>query len=178
MCHKPSTKEQLPITFPIMECLHIVLSKHPGNYKIIMIWAACWYFGLLRVSEFTTSSPDHFDSSTDLLLSDVALGNHTSPTTIQIMLKQSKNDQFRTGTTICLDKTTYTVCPVYALVQYLVIRGGTPGPLFLLPNNQSLTRELFSSALKKAFQELHMDHRKFNTHSFRIGAATSAKHAG
>ena len=65
-----------------------------------------------------------------------------------------------------------------ALVQYLAVRGGTPGPLFLLPNNQSLTRALFSSALKKAFQELHMDHRKFNTHSFRIGAATSAKRAG
>ena len=115
---------------------------------------------------------------TYVLLSDVALDNRTSPTTIQITLKQSKNDQFRTGTTICLGKSTYTVCPVDALVQYLAVRGGTPGPLFLLPNNQSLTRALFSSALKKAFQELHMDHRKFNTHSFRIGAATSAKRAG
>ena len=118
-----------------------------------MIWAACClaYFGFLRVSEFTTSSPDHFDSSTDLQLSDVALDNRTSPTTIQITLKQSKNDQFRTGTTICLGKSTYTVCPVDALVQYLAVRGGTPGPLFLLPNNQSLTRALFSSALRKAF---------------------------
>ena len=176
--HQP--KERLPITFPIMEHLYIVFSKHPGNYKDIRIWAACClaYFGLLRVSEFTTSSPDHFDSTTDLLLSDVALDNRTSPTTIQITLKQSKNDQFRTGTTICLGKSTYTVCPVDALVQYLAVRGGTPGPLFLLPNNQSLTRALFSSALKKAFQELHMDHRKFNTDSIRIGAATSAKRAG
>ena len=110
-----------------MEHLRIVLSKHPGNYKDIMIWVACClaYFGLLRVSEFTTSSPDHFNSSTDLLLSDVALDNRASLTTIQITLKQSKNDQFRAGTTICLGKTTCAICPVDALVQYLAIRGGT-----------------------------------------------------
>ena len=146
-----------------------------------MIWVACYlaFFGLLRVNEFPTLSPDCFDSSTDLLLSDVALDNHASPTTIQITLKQSKNDQFKAGTTICLGKTTHAVCPVDALVQYLAIRGGTPGSLFLLPNNQSLTTALFRLALNKAFiQELHMDHHQFNTHSFRIGADTSAKHMG
>ena len=74
-----------------------VFSKHPGNYRDFMIWAACCfaYFGLLRVSEFTTSSPDHFDPSVDLLLSDVAIDNPTSPSLIQITIKQSKGDQFR-----------------------------------------------------------------------------------
>ena len=74
------TRERLPITFPIMERLHAVFAKHPGNYRDIMIWAACClaYFGLLRVSEFTTSSPNHFDLSTDLLLSDVAIDNQAS----------------------------------------------------------------------------------------------------
>ena len=75
-------------------------------------------------------------------------------------------------------KTIHAICLVDVLVQYLAIRGGTPGPLFLLPNNQSLTGASFRSALKKAFQELHMDHHQFNTHSFRNGAATSAKRAG
>ena len=142
-----------------------------------MIWAACClaYFGLLRVSEFTTSSPDCFDPSTDLLLSDVALDNRASPTFIQIILKQSKGDQFRKGTKIYLGKTTHAVCPVHALVQYLAMRGGTPGPLFLFPNNKLLTRRSFSAALNEALKELRMDPRHFNTHSFRIGAATSAK---
>ena len=46
-----------------------------------MIWAACCLacFGLLRVSEFTTPSPDRFDPTTALLLSDVALDNRKSP---------------------------------------------------------------------------------------------------
>ena len=176
--HQP--RERLPITFPIMTRLQTVFSKHPDNYRDVMIWAACClaYFGLLRVSEFTTSSPDDFDPSTDLLLSDVALDNRASPTLIQITLKQSKGDQFRRGTRICLGKTTHAVCPVHALVQYLARRGGTPGPQFLLPNNKSLTRESFSAALDGALKELHMDPGHFNTHSFRIGAATSAKRAG
>ena len=89
--HQP--RERLPITFPIMVYLHVVFSNHTSNYRDMMIWAACClaYFGLLRVSEFTTSSPDHFDPSTDLLLSDIALDNRASPTLVQITLKQSKD---------------------------------------------------------------------------------------
>ena len=80
-----------------------------------MIWVACClaYFGHLRVCDFTTSSPDHFDSYADLLLLDVALDNCASPTTIQM---QSKNDQFRTQTTIHLGKATHAVFPVDALI--------------------------------------------------------------
>ena len=84
----------------------MVLSQHLGNDNNIMIWAACClaYFGLLRVSEFTTPSPDRFDPTTDLLLSDVAVDSCNSPTTIQITLKKAKNDQFRKGHTIYLGK--------------------------------------------------------------------------
>ena len=175
-----SPKERHPITFPIMERLHSVLTKHSGNYYNLMIWAACCtaYFGLLRVSEFTTSSPNHFNASTDLLLSDIALDSHAEPQVIRITLKQSKTDQYRKGTHVYLGKTSHQVCPVKALTQYLTRRGSKPGPLFILPTNQSMTRVMFSTALKKAFQKLNMHPHHFNTHSFRIGAATSAKRAG
>jgi len=113
-----------------------------------------------------------------LLLSDVALDNTEFPTLIQITLKQSKGYQFRKGSQICLGKTGHVICPVHALVQYLVNRGGTPGPLFVWPNHKALTRTSFSSALNKALKQLNMDPHQFNTHSFRIGAATSAKQAG
>ena len=85
-------RERLPITFLIMAHLNFVFSKHPGNYRDIMIWAVCClaYFGLLRVSKFTVSSPNHFDPSMDLLLMDVAIDNRASPSLIQITLKQSK----------------------------------------------------------------------------------------
>ena len=70
-----------------------------------MIWAACClaYFGLLRVSEFSSSAHDHFDPSMDLL-SDVALDNRASQSLIQITIKHSKGDQFRKGEQISLEK--------------------------------------------------------------------------
>ena len=173
-------RDRQPITFPIMQRLQSVFVKYPSTYFNTMIWAACClaYFGLLRVSEFTTQSPDYINHSRDLLLADVALDSHTSPQMVRLTIKQSKTDQFRQGTYVYLGKTDHRVCPVMVLVQYLAKRGGKPGPLFMLPNNKALTRENFCAALNKAFQELEMSPCTFNTHSFRIGAATSAKQAG
>ena len=163
MTYQP--RERLPITFPIIMHLHQTFTNNSSNHRDVMIWAACYlaYFGLLRVSELTSSARDHFDLSMDLLLSNVALDNRASPSLIQITIKHSKGDQFKKGERICLGKTTHAVCPVRALVKYLARRGGTSGPLFVWPNNKALTRASFSSAINKAFQKLHMDPHDFNT---------------
>ena len=124
------------------------------------------------------SLPDHYDPSADLLLSDVALDNHSSPSLIQITIKESKGDQFKKGAQIYLGKTTHAICPVHALVHRLTRRGSAPGPLFLFSDKKWLTRGTFSTALNRALVELQMDPSKYDTHSFRIGAATSAKQAG
>jgi len=58
------------------------------------------------------------------------------------------------------------------------MRGGIPGPLFLFCDNESLTRASFYAALDRVLKELHLDPSLFNTHSFRIGAVTSAEQAG
>ena len=170
--------ERQPITFPIMKRLHTVLTKHTGSLNSKMIWAACCiaYFGLLRVNEFT--SPNHSNTTNTLQLADVALDSHTSPKIIQLTLHQSKTDQFRKGSHIFLGATSHYVCPVQALLQYLKNRGSRPGPLFILTNRKALTGSMFRTALKKALKELNLNPSSFNTHSFRIGAATSAKQAG
>ena len=41
-----------------------------------------------------------------------------------------------------------------------------------------LTRQLFSKFLDNILDKLHLKCDQYNTHSFRIGAATSAKEAG
>ena len=78
LTHSP--KERHPITFQIMEQIHSLLSNHADNYYNLMIWAACCtaYFGLLRVSEFTTSSPKHSNSLIDLFLSSIAVDSHVA----------------------------------------------------------------------------------------------------
>ena len=87
-------------------------------------------------------------------------------------------DQFRHGHTIYLGRTGHSVCPVQAMVAYLVVRGSQPDALFMERDGTVLTRQLFSRALKDIFDELKLNYCDFNTHSFRIGAATTANQAG
>ena len=179
-CVTKSPKTRQPITFKILEGVRSVLLKHPCTQDDLMIWAACCiaFFGLLRVSEFTTPTQTHFNPSSHLSLSDIALDSHTSPQVIRITLKQSKTDQLRQGTHLYLGKTGHRVCPIGAIIPYLIARGNRPGPLFMQKNGKMLTRSMFNVAIHKVLLELKLNPQSFNTHSFRIGAATSAKQSG
>ena len=70
------------------------------------------------------------------------------------------------------------VCPVNALLQYIGVRSSTAGPLFIFHNGQFLTRPLLVSHLQRALQQAGLEHKYFNGHSFRIGAATTAAQCG
>jgi len=82
------------------------------------------------------------------------------------------------GNQTCLGKSSHKFCPVKTLVQYLIVQGSTPGPLFLLPNKKALKRVYFSKILHNVFEELSMSPHQFNTRSFQIGVSTTAKQAG
>ena len=77
-----------------------------------------------------------------------------------------------------LSRTDQPVCPVTALLPYLAVRGPKPGPLFLMKNQQYLTPPMFRSSLFRILEGIGIPTQQYNTHSFRIGAATSAKAAG
>ena len=136
------------------------------------------FFGFLRVSEFTVPSQYGYDHAYHLSLTDVTLDNRRSPKVIQLHIKQSKTDPFREGASIFLPKCHKDICPVHAMVDYLIVRGQQEGPLFLWPDGTMLTRHLFASALRTIMRNLNLSTQLYNTHSFRIGAATSANRAG
>ena len=146
----------------------------------MMLWAACCtaFFGFLRVGEMTVPSQDAYDSSIHLSLDDVALDSRTTPTILWLKIKQSKTDPFRKGAKLCLGRTESVVCPIKALLPYLAIRRSAPGSLFISESGVSLTRAQFKTLLSAALKRAGLDHSKYNTHSFRIGAATSAKAVG
>ena len=175
-----SVRVRLPITVEIMHQIHSVLSKCPTEYEGMMLWAACCtaFFGFLRVGEMTTPSQDACDSSVHLSLGDVALNSRITPTIVWLNIKQSKTDPFRKGAKLCLGRTESVVCPVKALLPYLAIRGSAPGSLFLLEGGVPLTRAHFKTLLSATLKKAGLDDLKYNTHSFRIGAATSAKAVG
>ena len=175
-------RTRLPITSSIMFKIRSALAATPQDYNHIMLWAACClaFFGFLHCSEFTvpTQEPESFDEAAHLSYKDVSVDSWHNPQLISIRIKQSKTDPFRKGVTLMLSKTDRPVCPVTALLPYLAIRGSKHGPLFLMANQQYLTPLLFRSSLFRILQNIGISTHDYNTHSFRIGAATSAKAAG
>ena len=63
---------------------------------------------------------------------------------LRLCIKASKTDPFRRGTFIHIDPGKPPLCAVDALLQYLNLRGDSPGPLFLLQSGQPLTRSLLT----------------------------------
>lgn len=169
-----------PITLQIMEGIKGVLLQQPHNYHNIMMWAACClaFFGFLRSSEFTTHSTTEYDPEVHLSTDDLAVDSKIKPQLLRVVIKQSKTDPFRQGVTLYLGKTGSPICPVDSLLPYLAVRGNRPGPLFVLSDGRMLTRQLFSTSLNNILDVLGLDRGQYNTHSFRIGVATSAKEAG
>ena len=97
---------------------------------------------------------------------------------VQITIKQSKTDPFRQGVQLYLGKTDTCLCPVKEMWAYLATRDAIPGPLFKLANTQGLTRQEFSARLTRILTAAGVPVKGYTTHSFRIGAATTAKEAG
>jgi len=144
-----------------------------------MLWAACClaFFGFLRVSEFTVPSKTEYDTSCHLCPSDIAVDNRKYPRLFKVTIKESKTDPFRKRVHIYLGATDRFVCPILGVLPYLAARGNKPGPLFITENGDGLTRQTFSVLLNSTLSKLHQDNRNYNTHSFRIGAATTAAQA-
>ena len=70
------------------------------------------------------------------------------------------------------------LCPVVALLAYLVVRGGAPGPLFCHPDGRPLTRSQVVVAIRQALVTLGLDSHLYAGHSFRTGTATTAAECG
>ena len=96
---------------------------------------------------------------------------------LRLCIKASKTDPFRRGTFIHIDPGKPPLCAVDALLQYLNLRGDSPGPLFLLQSGQPLTRSLLTSWLRQIMDNAGIQG-TFSSHSFRIDAATVAARNG
>lgn len=172
-------RTRLPITLQLMHNIKGLLSQQPSSYDNIMLWATCCmaFFGFLRVSEFTVPNQGDYDESTHLSLNDISIDNRCNPRLVKVHIKQAKTDPFRQGVDIYLGATDNPICPVSGILPYLAVRGTQPGPLFITNDGKYLTRLLFSTRIDALLESLHVDTSQYNTHSFRIGAATTAAQA-
>ena len=87
-----SPRIRLPITLIILSDMLTVLQHQPTSHNNLMIWAASClaFFGFLHSSELTVPSQDTYDLSIHLSVNDVVVDNRSSPTMIQVAIKQSK----------------------------------------------------------------------------------------
>ena len=126
------------------------------------------------------SAPEvgEFDPRQHLTVQDKTVDNKQNPKVLSVRIKQSKTDPFCQGVSIYLGKTGSPLCPVSALLSYLVVRGSGEGPLFRLKDGQPLTRPRLVSLLRKALASVGLVPGNYAGHSFRSGAATTAAACG
>ena len=142
-----------------------------------MLWSTCClaFFGFLQASEFTAPSPSNYLPGCTLLVSDI---NIDIDSNLYVRIKMSKVDPFRQGHVLLIAPTNTPLCAVSAMWFFLQCRGNSPGPLFKFADCTFLTRNKLNFFMKSWLSPLHLDTNRFSSHSFRIGAASTAAVAG
>ncbi|GAV07321.1 hypothetical protein RvY_17167 [Ramazzottius varieornatus] len=138
-----------------------------------LYWCACCFgfFGFLRASEFTTAPHSSFQSSQHTLIF-----HNITTTADRSLVLHLPHSKFASNERIVLLPTDRSICPFRAYMSYLPFRRELDDqypPFFMFPDKSFLSYTIFNSAIKSFLQDLSDSH-LCSTHSFRIGAATSA----
>ncbi len=124
------TRIRMPITPAILAKIHTYMRPKARDYDTIMTWAAATlcFFGFFRAGEITVPSCTTFNPSRHLAWGDVIVDNPASPQVIKVNLKISKSDQLGKGADVFIGSTSSSLCPVAAVLAYMVTSGNTDGP--------------------------------------------------
>jgi hypothetical protein len=167
-----ATHTRLPRSPVTLLQLHQMLSHLatlPDHFTQYMLSAAVLlaFFGLLRVSEYTSPASSAFDGAVQLTPSDVVI--FWQRRLMLVRLKVSKTDPFGAGVVVRVAATGNRLCPLMAMLRYLAVRGVGLGPLFFFPDGSFLTRAHVMELLRSCFPL----RRDVTTHSFRRGGASA-----
>ena len=182
--NKHKKQKRLPITPDLLKIIQYNLHNSSLVYEDkLMLWAAMLtaFFGFLRISEYTATNKTLFDPELTLCYRDVKMLKYLQPkgvsrngvTNVELNIKSSKTDPFRMGISVRLAANDSMLCPVQALIEYMAFHPKRQGPLFMFQNKKFLTRRDINNALKS-----YLNVNNVSSHSFRIGAATTAASAG
>ena len=171
---KKTTDHRCPITFSKLELILQILPTICSNTYETNLFAAAYsvaFFGFFRISELLGQENIHGQGRSPILLQHIQLSDN-----LVMHLSGSKTDQTFSGAQIVIDPvhTNPGVCPVRCMRSYLNMRSKTDGALFIHFGGNKLTRYQFHAVLKKCVARLGWLLGNFASHSFRIGAATTA----
>ena len=162
-----------PVTLNMLKqlCAFINITESPFDRDMLTAAVLLAFFGLLRVSEYTSPTSSTHDPTSNLSVDDININWKRKVALIRI--KKSKTDPFREGATIRIGVLNHYLCPVHALIRYLMHRGRAPGPFFVFRNGAFLTRPRIVDLLRRGLP----DTPHINTHSFRRGGASALANA-
>eukprot|EP00117_Sycon_ciliatum_P044975 scpid54702/ scgid32372/ len=170
-CGASTQRHRLPITTPLLReiCRHVAVPRmrHPHDKAMLRAAFSLAFHGFFRCGELTAG----------LRRCDVTIS--TDQRSLSVNVRSSKTDPDSTGHTVLVGASTDAlICPVQAMANYLAFRPGGDH-LFTYANGQPLTRNAVSSELRNLLPLCGVtDPSAYASHSFRIGAATSAAMAG
>ena len=145
-----------------------------------MLWAVCCvcFFGFFWLGELVVPTGSEYNPAIHLSAADIAVDSPSNPCLIALHLKRAKMDQLGKGAYIYIRRSDNDLCPVAALLAYLALRNTDPGPLFRTAEGTPLRKSSIVGRVREALSLLGYDQSSYASHSFRIGAATTAAAAG
>ncbi|XP_053321351.1 uncharacterized protein LOC128492713 [Spea bombifrons] len=171
--YRPDSRR--PVTFRLLEricgCLCSICSSgfKVGLFHLSFLLA---FFGAFRIGELVAANTK---SQGGLQLRDVCLGTEM----VEILIRRSKTDKNGKGFKVqLLSFPGSDLCPVGSLRAYLAIRPEGEGSLLRHADNTSLSRFQFVAVFRKCLGSLGLAPSEFESHSFRIRAATQAARWG
>ena len=138
---------RLSITLRLLAQMHRSWCIERSDRDPTMLWTAATmcFFGFLKVGEIVAPPGSGFDPNIHLSVGDVSVDSQSAPTYLAVNIKSSKTDPFCQGVTVYLGRTHNRICPVAAMLNYLVVRGSSKGPLFIFRDGTHLTYATISS---------------------------------
>ncbi|XP_069484034.1 uncharacterized protein [Ambystoma mexicanum] len=165
------TDTRRPLNFAKLKILLDTLPAVCNNAYETSLFRAAFtlnYFGAFRISEIASKNTG---SEEGLDIGDIHMGKDS----MAVKLCRSKTNQLGKGRIInlyCIEETEY--CPICTTKAFMSKRTSRGGQLFTHKNGSALSRFQLRSVLKKTIIAIGWNPTEFGSHSFRIGAATSA----
>jgi len=164
-------RHRLPITVPLLRdiCRYVSMPRTRPEHDKAMLKAAFTLavHGFLRCGELTDG----------IRVQDICITPDQSK--LSVHLRSSKTDPDGVGHTILVGPSTdQLICPIAAMVDYLALRR-QGNLLFMYYNGQPLTTDAVTREIRDLLPLCGVTNvNAYASHSFRIGAATSAAMAG
>lgn len=173
------TDSRVPITIDLMKVLLPALQNTCSSVYEQHLFKAAFllaFFGFLRIGEVAVDRKND-GLGRAIQLNDIKI--HDNGQQMDLRIKFSKNDQLGRSVILKLGALENAeLCPLQAVRSYITMRGRNDGPLFMHFGGTPLTRYQFSSMLQAVAVATGNGVLKLRSHSFRIGAATTASLCG